>query len=339
MVCTAPSLTVENGTASLFSDSAAEWDDLLRRSYDTRLFLSATWLGIWWAHFGTGTARVVTARDTDGTLQAALPLQITRPGRERVISLVGDYNVSDYMDGLAEKRRATELLRCLWYQVFDDGGFDRVDLRHVPSSSPLIDALQMVTPEYGMEVLVSADEVCPVAVLCNSWDRYLQTLTKVQRHEIKRKLRRFTAREDWSWRTSKTLTELNRDLGSLFVLHGKSAGDKQNFLTPSMRNYFGALAAAFHRTGITRLSVLRRAGKDMAATLSFVYRDRYFLYNSAYNPAEAELSPGIAAVALAMQDAMSEGAVAFDFLSGDERYKYQFGATNTYTVRVTAAPG
>jgi CelD/BcsL family acetyltransferase involved in cellulose biosynthesis len=37
-----------------------------------------------------------------------------------------------------------------------------------------------------------------------------------------------------------------------------------------------------------------------------------------------------------MQDAIAEGAVAFDFLSGDEPYKYQFGASNTHTCKIVA---
>jgi hypothetical protein len=50
--------------------------------------------------------------------------------------------------------------------------------------------------------------------------------------------------------------------------------------------------------------------------MCFFHRDRYLLYNSGYDPAYAVVNPGIAAVAMAMQDAIAERAVAFDFLSG-----------------------
>jgi CelD/BcsL family acetyltransferase involved in cellulose biosynthesis len=107
-------------------------------------------------------------------------------------------------------------------------------------------------------------------------------------------------------------------------------------MTPGMRQFFAALALTLGEEDILRLSVLRRDGVDIATTMSFFYRDRYLLYNSGYDPSYAAYSPGIAAVALTMQDAIREGAVAFDFLSGDEPYKYQFGASNTYTCRVEA---
>ncbi len=69
--------------------------------------------------------------------------------------------------------------------------------------------------------------------------------------------------------------------------------------------------------------------------MGFVYRDRYHLYNSGYDPEYAGYSPGIAAAVHAMQDAIEEKAIAFDFLSGDEPYKYQLGASNTYTCKVS----
>jgi CelD/BcsL family acetyltransferase involved in cellulose biosynthesis len=102
-----------------------------------------------------------------------------------------------------------------------------------------------------------------------------------------------------------------------------------------MRAYFRDLAHALLDEGVLRLSVLSRDGTDVAATMSFLYRDRWLLYNSGYDPAYSAYSPGIVAVARAMQDAIAEEAIAFDFLTGDEPYKFQFGATSTHTCRVT----
>jgi CelD/BcsL family acetyltransferase involved in cellulose biosynthesis len=110
-------------------------------------------------------------------------------------------------------------------------------------------------------------------------------------------------------------------------------------MTADMRQFFYAMAREFLRQGILRLSVFRREGADIAATLSFLYRDRFLLYNSGYDPAHAAHSPGIASVSHAVQDAIEAGAAAFDFLSGDEPYKYQFGATNTHTCRITVERG
>lgn len=339
MTCTAPCPGVDILDRSAFGQLAGEWETLLQRSYDNRIFLTPTWFEVWWAHFGAGEARVLTLRDEDRSLQAILPLQIVERGGERLLTLVGDPNVADYMDAVAVKSQAQRLLTVLWHCALGELHFDRVELRHVPSTSPLILAFRTAMAECGTETEVADDEVCPVAILCSSWDGYLEMLSKKQRHEIRRKLRRAQEGADWEWRTAATQADLDRDLPVFFRLTEAGAHEKARFMTLDMRAFFRALTSIFLQRDILRLSVFTRDGGDVAATLSFLYRGRYLLYNSGYDPAASSFSPGIASVALAMQDAIAEKAVAFDFLSGDEPYKYQFGASNTYTSRAEGRRG
>jgi CelD/BcsL family acetyltransferase involved in cellulose biosynthesis len=334
VTCSAPSSTIELLDHTAFTELASEWCALLERSYDNRLFLTPKWHQIWWDHFGAGTAQIFALRNEDGALEAVLPLQFSHQDSEKVLTLAGDPNVSDYIDAVAEKGDAQRLLTYLWKEALSRLDWDRIELRHVPSRSPIGAALQAAAAERGITIEVADDEVCPVAILCKDWEGYLQTLSKKQRHELRRKLRRALEGAEWDWRTVKTQGELERDLPIFFRLHEASAREKARFMTPEMRAYFKALSGSLLEDGILRLSTLTRDGVDVASTIAFLYRDRYLLYNSGYLPHYAAFSPGIAAVAFAMQDAIAEGAVAFDFLSGDEPYKYQFGASNTYTCRV-----
>lgn len=330
MTC-ATDVPVEVRDDSEFDRLAPEWDSLLAGSYDNRLFLTSIWHRVWRDHFGSSQSYLVTARDSDGTLTGLLPVHLEEQDGKRVLTLSGDWNVMDYMDGLALKGQARDILRSLWDAALRELPWDEVSLRHVPSGSPLLDALEDAAS--GMQFDAGQDEVCPVALLCSSWDAYLQTLSKKQRHEIRRKLRRAQEGAEWTWRRVETTADLDRDLPIFFQLHEASAREKQRFMTAAMRAYFRSLAEAMLETGYLRLNVFAREGQDIAATISFLYRDRYLLYNSGYDPSQSAHSPGIAAVALSMQDAIEEKAGAFDFLSGDEPYKYQFGASNTFTCR------
>lgn len=333
MTCAAD-VPVEVRDDTEFDRLVPEWDDLLSRSYDNRLFLTSTWHRVYREHFSPSQAYLVTSRDADGRLTGLLPLQIEERDGTRVLTLTGDWNVMDYMDALALKSQAPEILRALWERALRELSWDRLSLRHVPSGSPLLDALDDVAAT--MQFDAGQDDVCPVALLCNSWDGYLQMLSKKQRHEIRRKLRRAQEGAEWEWRRVRTLEDLDRDLPVFFRLHEASAREKQRFMTPEMRAYFRSLSEAMLEEGCLRLNIFRREGEDIAATMSFLYRDRYLLYNSGYDPEQSAHSPGIAAVAHSMQDAIEEGAVAFDFLSGDEPYKYQFGASNTFTCKASA---
>lgn len=308
-----------------------EWNALLQRSYDNRIFSTREFLSTWWQHFGRPEACVIISRDQNRSLNAILPLQISSEADGVVLSLLGDPEVADYMDGIAIKQDAAPLLSVLWDRAFDQLSFDRIDLRHVPSSSPVLTVLAEIAEKRGWSSTTDKDEVCPIAILCNDWDGYLQLLSKKHRHEIRRKLRRAQEAAEWEWRTAHTSDEVARDIEGFLRLHEASAHDKANFMSDPMRDFFRALAQETHQKGQLRLSTFRRDGRDIAANLSFSYRNRYLLYNSGYDPEQAHHSPGIAAVALSMIDAISERAVAFDFMSGDESYKYDFGASNTYT--------
>ncbi len=56
---------------------------------------------------------------------------------------------------------------------------------------------------------------------------------------------------------------------------------------------------------------------------------RAYSYVFGFDPALAGISPGRLAVAAAIEQAIDEGATAFDFLSGTEPYKYQWRAADT----------
>ena len=48
------------------------------------------------------------------------------------------------------------------------------------------------------------------------------------------------------------------------------------------------------------------------------------LYNSGFAPERAALSPGVVLLAHLVRDAIGRGRKKFDFLRGEERYKYEF---------------
>ena len=61
------------------------------------------------------------------------------------------------------------------------------------------------------------------------------------------------------------------------------------------------------------------------------YKGRLLIYNSGYDPANyAELSPGIVLTSYIIEDAIKRSLKVFDFLQGNEVYKYRFGAIDTF---------
>jgi CelD/BcsL family acetyltransferase involved in cellulose biosynthesis len=59
------------------------------------------------------------------------------------------------------------------------------------------------------------------------------------------------------------------------------------------------------------------------------------VYNSGLNPAYLSLSPGWVLLSHLIQWAIENDRKEFDFLRGDEKYKYRFGGVDRYIARLT----
>ena len=66
--------------------------------------------------------------------------------------------------------------------------------------------------------------------------------------------------------------------------------------------------------------------------------DTVGLYNSGFHPDHAALSPGVVLLAHLVRDAIARGRRRFDFLRGEERYKYEFEPVAEDVCRVRVAP-
>ena len=66
-------------------------------------------------------------------------------------------------------------------------------------------------------------------------------------------------------------------------------------------------------------------GIIIASFVTLEWDDTVGLYNSGFHPDRAALSPGVVLLAHVIRDAIERGRRRFDFLRGEERYKYEFG--------------
>ena len=110
-------------------------------------------------------------------------------------------------------------------------------------------------------------------------------------------------------------------------LHRLSRPEKNVFMDEGMRNFFVDVAGIMAERDWLQLSFLEIDGRKAAALFSFSYDESYQVYNSGYDPdLYGQFSPGIVLIANRIQWAIDRGYRAFDFLRGEEEYKYRMGA-------------
>ncbi len=228
----------------------------------------------------------------------------------------------------------------------DDAGWDVVDLRRLrcgdPTGEELAAAFRRAATSCRWDVAVEREDVCPVIVLPQGadFDGFLGLLSKKERHEVRRKIRRAEAAGDVRMTTSASPLA---DLDTFIDLHQKKWGDDGLFPdTPGgdeSRRFFRNLFRNFGVDGPLKLTLLTVADRVVASGIHFDDGRRIAYYNAGVDPEARDLSPGVVMVARYIEQALADGREEFDFLRGDEPYKYEWGAVDRPIQRILVTRG
>lgn len=180
-----------------------------------------------------------------------------------------------------------------------------------------IDVVVAAIEGLGADFTVVAEETTAVLDLPASHEEWLMSIGKKERHEVRRKRRRFEA-EFGEISVHSVGVEA---VGAFAEMHRTSPGEKGSFMSHTMERLFTDLSADG-----ARIHRLVCDGVVRAAAFGFETDDGYFYYNSAYDPDAAMASPGIVLLSAMIEAQIARGAHVFDFLKGDEPYKYRHGA-------------
>ena len=164
-------------------------------------------------------------------------------------------------------------------------------------------------------------------LLPDSFETYLNRIGKKERHEIRRKRRRF--HELHGHPALVTATGSGAGFTRFVEMHRNSAGPKGSFMTSEMELLFASLAG---QPGWQTDLLETENGRAVAATFSWADADGFYLYNSAYDRS-TEGSPGIVLLSMLIERAIQANVRIFDFLKGAEPYKFRLGATARHLFR------
>jgi CelD/BcsL family acetyltransferase involved in cellulose biosynthesis len=319
----------------LFEELEAEWNELVQRSTANRIFSTWEWQSTWWDVYSPGHLWVITCRDQNDRLIGIAPWFITdTEDRGRVVSIIGCKEVTDYLDLIVDRDAVDAVLQCLSSFLYTNASkYDLLEFCNVPEESITCQQLPNFLRQCHFRVEISHEDVCPVIDLPASWEGYLQSLDKKQRHELRRKMRRsHGANSGIDWYIVPDDSDIDREMEHFTRLMAASDASKARFLeNPQNLSFFKAIAPVLMRKGWLQLSFLTIDGNRAAAYMNFDYNRSILVYNSGLLPDEyGHLSPGIILLAYNIRHAIESGYTVFDFLQGDETYKYRMGGKNTH---------
>ncbi len=279
-------------------------------------FPHGEYLGVVWNHSSNPGDDLRLAGSDSG----AVPFVVSAES----VRFVGNGDLVDYRSPLGDG--AAELIA----STLDGMGTGcRVVIDSLPEDAAAVVAkgIEMA----GRVAITAQHTVAAVLDLPATFDGYLADIGKKERHETRRKRRRYEAALGPI--EFRHVSSRGPMFDEFIRLHRLSPGEKGGFMTDRMVDYFGDLIQ-LDGWGIDAL--VDEDEQMVAGGFAFQDDAGYFLYNSAFDPGRSEVSPGVVLLSSLIELAIERELNTFDFLKGDEAYKFRLGAVARQLFVVTA---
>lgn len=327
-------------TAAAFDSLRAEWSELLTHVHHNRIFLTWEWQSTWWAAYHPGDLWVLAIRNDAGQLVGLAPwFMEQRVKTGRTIRSVGCVDVTDYLEVIVHQDYESAVFEALAAYVDENQScYDFMDLCNIPEGSPVLKYFPALLQARGLSVEIKPQEVCPVIELPSEWDAYLESLDKKQRHELRRKLRR-SEESAADWYIVGPEHDLTTETNIFLRLMASASPEKAEFLAnPKNVTFFKRLVPLLMERGWLQIAFLTVEGRHAAAYMNFLYNNEVQIYNSGLDvEAASGISAGIVLLGRLIQYAIEHNYQRFDFLRGNEEYKYRMGAVDTHVFMLMAS--
>lgn len=309
------------------------WDEFLFSSEQKSIFLTQEWFVSWWRNFSEDNSlEILIFKDKNESLIGIAPFMI----KNKTLQFIASPEVSDYCDFITKKEKRREFYECLLnYLKMNYSRMQRIELINVNQSSPTLSFLPQLAEGQGFSATCREIEVAPVLTLPTSYEGYLDQMDKRNRHELRRKLKRVESLDKIRTLQITEPQELKVRTEDFIKLHQKSSDSKAKFWQKKgMTDFFKELIYCFSLKDWVKLNLLLDEDKVIAALLNFSFFDRIYFYNSTFDREYAWWSPGLFLFNLSLRQAIQEGKREADFLRGDEKYKYNFGAKDNKIFKI-----
>lgn len=313
-----------------------EWSALQDRSESDGIYLSWEWVSTWWQSFGQrGDLWLLQARDENGRLIGLAPLMRVRHSpmrglRWRQLEFIGTSSSCEHLDFIIEKDHEKETIAAFIGELQKHAAeWDVLRLSNVLPTSPTLACLRAMDIPWQTEEGLTA----PFIALPPRWDDLFNALSRNKRGKQRRYVRHLdeTHPNQWSFGYVRSNEELGATLEKLIKLHQDTwiaEGKPGAFGNPLVADFYRKIARIFLEKGWLRLYRLQVAGEIVAGLFAYSYRGRVYHFATGVDYQQADLNPGHLLNQMVLQESVTAGAREYDFLWGEEDYKYSWGAIN-----------
>jgi len=337
-------LSISLLTIEEFCRYREQWNNLLDASVAESFFLKWEWIYTYWESLDKKNAvlQVWLCQDGDKLVGIA-PFYVYSTKFMKIpvrkMAFLGDRVASDYMDIFAVPGYEDSCCRQVLDRVNNQSpeAYDLLDLEGVCADSNLFRFLASgADADRDIKLLPVFD--CPRTRLNVSFDEYLLRLGASTRYSLARKRRKLERKFSGITVEHFDLKNNPKMLDILFDLHEKRwsvlKGKSSTFSSEYRKSFNRKLLQRFDEGG-GFFSCMRIGEKPVSIMYVFVYKENAYFYQNGWDPVYADYGVGILNIQYAIRHAIELGYKSFDFLRGEEAYKYHLceDSRQAYTVR------
>lgn len=329
-------------TEEIFADLRTEWQQLFADAVQSP-FLSWEWMSAWFESFARGrTPMILTARQ-NGILLGILPMvreeRYIFGKRIEHLSLGGaGVGGADYLDVIA---RPTDRAKCVaaFIEHLAKTDANLVEFSALERASGTVEQLKRLCGNAGSvfsRFSEKVDAVCPQIDLSAGWNHVLGRSKR--KANLIRRLKALERESSFELRTVTSADQVDAAFERFLRLHEMRwsvAGGSELSGHPRLTQFHRMVVSRLATTGLIRFDELWLDGECRSSIYALDNGETFYYYNSGYDPTFARLSVGLVLLGSSIRTACDRGVATYDFLRGDETYKFDWADRSSELVTIS----
>ncbi len=335
---------IQPGSAiEAFAAIKTEWRQLFA-AVECSPFLSWEWMSVWFESFGEDRIPFILKAYRAETLIGILPMFLAKREilglRFNRLSLMGeDAGGADHLDLIAKPEDRTEAISAIFDFLQRDTSCDLIRLENLTGGSETIGLLKSQSRAKTSRLprfTESISAVCPQIDLTSGWEFVLKQSKRAS--NFKRRLKQIEKIEGFDYRSRTSSDDVLAAFDRFLHLHDKRMqkyGGSELSGHPRLVAFQRRLVPELANAGLIRFDELWTKGECRSSIYALDDGSTFYYYNSGFDPEFSHLSVGLVLLGLSIKNAIERGNAVFDFLRGDETYKFDWANRISQLATVT----
>lgn len=322
-----------------WSELSKIWNDLLIQSRSDNIFLTWEWLYTWGECFLKPDREIFILSVYKGNELLGIAPWCIRQVRFglftlRQIEFLGiPEGGSDYLDVFAMKGKEKEVALSIYNFLFHQAPsrWDILHLQEVPANSLFLLHFLDKIGDAGKYMEIQPGAFCPVAVLADTPHEFFNRLSANRRGKFMRDWRILNKAGKTTHTTITPVdSEYKKALESMYLLYSSRWNHSLN------ESFIEKFVSRVSKKGWVQIDFINVDGRDIAGLFHLKYKDIMYMYLMAvdrdFNPA---ISLGNILVGLCIEKAIEEKFTTYDFLKGNEAYKFHWAGEGKRSLKIS----